>query len=244
MLRTVAALYVLARGPYSRMEGVDPWPLRRDAQLYRGPHPVVTHPPCAFYTPFASQTTDLKAQDPTCAIRAVAQAREYGGVVEHPAGSRLWELMGIPPPPDFRQRSLWGPERDDFGGWTLRADLSSWGFPGGHKPTGLYLVGIDPEDVKIPPPAPKPKIPDHLVDRVEGWRPKPEKRPGRKPGARCAMDVLSPTARKRSPDAFAEWLVALARTAKRPGMNAKRPGRSRAFLVGDNAARQRIKRGL
>lgn len=38
---TVAALYVLACGPYSRMADVDPWPESRDALLYRGPHPVV-----------------------------------------------------------------------------------------------------------------------------------------------------------------------------------------------------------
>ena len=45
-MQTVAALYVLADGPYADMLGVDPWPLERDARVYAGPHPVVAHPPC------------------------------------------------------------------------------------------------------------------------------------------------------------------------------------------------------
>lgn len=44
-MRTVAALYVEADGPYSRVEGVDLWPESRDARKYAGPHPVVAHPP-------------------------------------------------------------------------------------------------------------------------------------------------------------------------------------------------------
>ena len=47
MGRIVAALYVLADGPYSGLEDVEPWPLERDARKYAGPHPVVAHPPCA-----------------------------------------------------------------------------------------------------------------------------------------------------------------------------------------------------
>lgn len=44
---TIAALFVETRGCYADLEGVDPWPIERDARLYAGPHPVVAHPPCA-----------------------------------------------------------------------------------------------------------------------------------------------------------------------------------------------------
>jgi hypothetical protein len=46
----VAALYVLARSSYyAEIEGVDLWPMRRDARLYSGPWPVVAHPPCGHW---------------------------------------------------------------------------------------------------------------------------------------------------------------------------------------------------
>ena len=42
----IAALYVEAGGGYYNQEMVDPWDELRDARNYRGPFPVVAHPPC------------------------------------------------------------------------------------------------------------------------------------------------------------------------------------------------------
>ena len=42
---TVAALFVEAGGSYWDLPGVDPWDEARDARLYDGPWPVVSHPP-------------------------------------------------------------------------------------------------------------------------------------------------------------------------------------------------------
>ena len=42
----IAALYVEKDGPYFGLPHVDPWPIERDARKYRGPFPVVAHPPC------------------------------------------------------------------------------------------------------------------------------------------------------------------------------------------------------
>src|SRR5882672_3726966 len=42
----IAALFVQDGGCYFGLEGVDPWPLERDARHYPGTHRVVAHPPC------------------------------------------------------------------------------------------------------------------------------------------------------------------------------------------------------
>ena len=41
----ISALYVRTNGPYFGLPDVDPWDEARDARLYRGPRPVVAHPP-------------------------------------------------------------------------------------------------------------------------------------------------------------------------------------------------------
>lgn len=44
---TIAAIYVMPRGPYYGLPDVIPYGLpERDARKYAGPWPVVAHPPC------------------------------------------------------------------------------------------------------------------------------------------------------------------------------------------------------
>lgn len=52
--RRVAALYVQTNGCYYGLPDVDPWDQARDARRYRGPHPVIAHPPCQLWGPMAA----------------------------------------------------------------------------------------------------------------------------------------------------------------------------------------------
>ncbi len=94
----IAALYTLPESsPYLAIDGVDCWPLRRGAQHYRGPDPVIAHPPCGPWSRAVARRTLLsRDQNPCCAVWAVLQVRRHGGILEHPAGSRLWEKMALP----------------------------------------------------------------------------------------------------------------------------------------------------
>ena len=42
----IAALFVETNGCYYGIPGVDPWDKDRDARFYRGPWPIIAHPPC------------------------------------------------------------------------------------------------------------------------------------------------------------------------------------------------------
>ena len=137
---------------------------------------------------------------------AVAQVRRWGGVVEHPNGSRLWVEQGMPAP---------GHGADSFGGWTLGISQHWWGHRA-EKKTLLYIVGCPARSV--------PNMPDlqlgsgtHVIaqdtrasnggKRLKagefGWRPfvtKPE--------------------REHTPPALAEWLIELARRCTVPDVRA------------------------
>jgi hypothetical protein len=115
-MKPIAALFVERRGPYARLPGVDLWDRSRDARKYRGPHPVVAHPPCERWGrywsggPSAAGSRKL-GDDEGCFASALSAVRLYGGVLEHPEGSHAFKKFLLPIP-------------DQLGGWT-EPDL--WG---------------------------------------------------------------------------------------------------------------------
>lgn len=100
----IAALYVMPKGVYSNREGVDAWDKDRDAKKYDGPYPVVAHPPCARWGRYwnggpAAKVKKKLGDDDGCFQAALASVLEYGGVLEHPEGSKAWPAHGINKPP-------------------------------------------------------------------------------------------------------------------------------------------------
>lgn len=101
----IAALFVQADGVYANRADVDAWPESRDARLYAGPYPVVAHPPCQLWGPFAAINFkrwggehNRPGNDGGCFAAALASVREWGGVLEHPAHSRAWAAHGLTAP--------------------------------------------------------------------------------------------------------------------------------------------------
>lgn len=188
----VAALYIDPRGPYPRMPGVDCWDEQRDARLYAGPHPIVAHPPCTHYGRLRHLA---RRDDADCAPIAVEQVRAWGGALEHPSGSLLWKRCGLPLP---------GEPPDAFGGLTFELCQVDWGHVA-RKRTWLYVVRA-----RSIPEMPAPREPSHWISGGRGRRGKKARTTPVPPG----IKVCSAQQRRRTPPAFAEWLVSLARSVQ------------------------------
>jgi hypothetical protein len=164
----IAALYIDARGHYPGMAGVDCWDSKRDARLYAGPHPVVAHPPCQLWVNFAC-------------------VRRFGGVLEHPAGSKAWAAHWLLAP---RNTLSWNAA--GRGEWTCEVWQSAYGHKA-RKRTWLYYCGSEQ-------PASALWAREAGTHQV-GWFDR-------------AKPTLSKKEASATPLAFAEYLVSLARAAR------------------------------
>jgi hypothetical protein len=187
----VAVLYADPKGPYPRLP-VDVWDVSRDARTYAGPFPVVAHPPCG---PWGQLRRLYKGGEggADCGPLAVDCVRRWGGVLEHPRGSLLFTHCGMPRP---------GDPPDEWGGRTYALEQVSWGHAC-RKPTWIYVVGVSPETV--------------LAGIRTGGEPTHQIW-GQRGSTRHRADLLGANAgmRRRTPPAFADWLVSLAAQAVVP----------------------------
>ena len=132
-MTAVAALYVERRGPYPQLVA-DWYDEQRDARTYRGPGPIVAHPPCGPWSKLRA-FCKLPEEQRELAMLAVEQVRTFGGVLEHPAGSLLWREAGLPAP-----ESMFA---DQFGGRSYCVAQGDYGHAA-PKLTWLYAVRLGP----------------------------------------------------------------------------------------------------
>lgn len=190
----IAALYIDPRGPYVGRPNVDAWDRTRDARRYAGPWPVVAHPPCGTYSVLRHLHRG-GGGEAECGPIAVEQVRRWGGVLEQPAHSRLWARCALPVP-----RGL-----PDAHGYAEVVSQLAWGHVA-NKRTWLYLVGVDRELVCST--IRTGGVATHWVA-------------GRRHDTRFASNnvpegikVCSARQARRTPPAFAEWLIMLAESAR------------------------------
>lgn len=136
----VSVLFVEAKSVYKTMDGLDAWDVERDALRWPGGNPVVAHPPCRLWCQLRRFSTAPQSEK-FLALWAVDQVRRWGGVLEHPAYSTLWEAAQLPLP---------GKGLDAYGGWTLAVPQFWWGHLA-RKNTWLYIVGCAPQNTPAIP---------------------------------------------------------------------------------------------
>lgn len=86
----------------------DVWDKERDATKWPGGNPVIAHPPCRAWGQLRHMAKP-SACEAQYALWAVQQVRKFGGVLEHPARSKLWEVAKLPE----------GDKTAEYGGFTL-----------------------------------------------------------------------------------------------------------------------------
>ena len=179
----VAVLFAHDDSIYKRLPGCDVWDKARDARLWPGGEPVITHPPCRAWGRLRHFAHPEEGER-DLAMWAVEQVRTWGGVLEHPYASLLWPVAGLPRPGRM----------DAYGGLTLW--ISQWWF--GHradKPTLLYIVGC--ASMSLPALPYKLGEASHVIQS--------RKRVGSRPH-------VSKAEREHTPLALARWLVEVCRT--------------------------------
>lgn len=144
----VAALFVEHGGCYFGLHDVEPWDKSRDARLYRGPYPVVAHPPCHLWTRFAHVNYkrwggehNKPGNDGGCFQAALLAVRTYGGVLEHPAFSDAWKVFSLPRPEPMR----WTQYGND---WTCEVWQSAYGHKARKRTWLLYHGEIAPHELR------------------------------------------------------------------------------------------------
>lgn len=128
----VAALFVRKTNHYAAL-GVDCYDIERDALTWQGGCPGIFHPPCRAWGNFSTWAKPREGER-DLAHWAMRKARDNGGVVEHPYGSKLWRESGC----------IGHGMRDHFGG-VLVPVLQAWWGHRAPKKTLLYIVGPIPD---------------------------------------------------------------------------------------------------
>ncbi len=204
----IAVLFTIRNSVYEQILDCDCWGIDRDARTYRGPWPVVAHPPCARWGRYwkgsppciARGQTLFKGDDQGCFAAAIWAVRTFGGVLEHPSNSHAWPWFGLVKPP---RDGGWVPSGDCFGGYTCCVEQYRYGHRA-QKATWLYAVDC------VLPELDWGKSPVGTGIRLDDGLSKSQRRRQIRTGRR---QRLSHRERAATPHVFAEVLVGLARSS-------------------------------
>lgn len=205
----VVALYIDPRGPYPALLGADNcWDAERDARLYDGPWPVVAHPPCERWGRYwhggpSVRVRRVKGDDGGCFAAALQAVRSFGGVLEHPEASHAWAAFGLRKPP---KSGGWIDAGDGFGR-TCCVEQGHYGHAA-RKATWLYACVPG----ELPEPTWGPATTRARLDH--GYHSKEERAATSATRGPALGKRLTKAECVHTPVAFAEWLIALARSVE------------------------------
>ena len=110
----------------------DVYDVERNALTCKSEMACVYHPPCRTWGRLRGLAKEHPGEH-LLAVWSILRIWRYGGVLEHPAGSKLWSLMDLPLP---------GSGIDSKGGYSVSIDQHWFGHVC-KKNTWLYIKGVD-----------------------------------------------------------------------------------------------------
>lgn len=175
-------LFCRADSVYKDLPNADPWDMERDARRWPGGRACIAHPPCRAWgqlRAFAKPRPDEKE----LSLWAIAQVRQWGGILEHPARSTLWAAVQCAAPGTA----------DSAGGYLLGIHQHAFGHRA-EKKTFLYIVGASPQQLPTIPYTME--EPTHVIQsrKRSDYRPhttKPEREHTPEPLARWLLQVAA-----------------------------------------------------
>jgi hypothetical protein len=204
--QTVAALYVEPKGCYVGVPGVEPWDEARDARKYDGPWSVVAHPPCQRWGRFWHGSTRKPHQyklgdDGGCFAAALWAVKLWGGVLEHPAHSRAWDVFEISKPKPGAGWMLCPEHRV----WVCHVEQGHYGHAS-RKPTWL-LARTSEKPQELNWTKGEQRLPEWMIERYGYAK-------ARRIGVVAMVGGKNKTAiRNATPEPFRDLLLSIARQA-------------------------------
>lgn len=131
------ALFCRTDSAYKKRAAWDVYDIDRDATKYNGNLPVVCHPPCRAWGRLSHMASPREGEK-LLANWSLEKVNRVGGIVEHPSGSKLWDIYRFIVP-------------DSNGGLVIEIDQYDFGHVA-HKKTKLYICGIDRDELPDLPP--------------------------------------------------------------------------------------------
>jgi len=132
MKNKTVVLFAQVESTYKKLD-CDVFDIERNALTCARLEAAIYHPPCRTWGRLY-KLCRWENGEHWLAVWSILRIWRYGGVLEHPAGSKLWRLMGLPKP---------GSGTDIHGGFSLSIDQSWFGHKC-KKNTWLYVKGCNP----------------------------------------------------------------------------------------------------
>ena len=138
MNQRVAVLCVAPNSIYKTLPDVDVYDKGRDVRTFMGGAPVVAHPPCRAWSAYTRHQAKPEPGEAELGLICAEHLRREGGVLEHPAHSRLFDAAGLPKP---------GKRIGDL--FTVPVLQAWWGYSM-RKATWLCFCNVNIRELEVP----------------------------------------------------------------------------------------------
>lgn len=134
-MKKIVILFARKDSIYKKFIECDVYDKDRDALTFDADNVIIAHPPCRLWGRLRhfSKAPD---NEKNLALWVIDMIRKNGGILEHPANSKLWSEKNLPPINKY----------DRYGGFIISYPQFYWGHKA-NKNTKFYICGIKLTDL-------------------------------------------------------------------------------------------------